>query len=113
MSVDTGHRREVCALLKAEFPKTQFVLTTHDEVWLKHMRSAKLIDGKQSIVFRKWHVDHGPAEWKTDDVWAEIDALVASNDIRAAAGLLRYYLEYQAAEWCARLGGRVEYRGDG
>ena len=28
MSVDTGHRREVCALLKSRFPKTQFVLTT-------------------------------------------------------------------------------------
>ena len=113
MSVDTGHRREVCKLLKSEFPKTQFVLTTHDDVWLKHMSSAKLVQGKQSIVFRKWHVDHGPAEWKTDDVWAEIDGYVASDDIRAAAGLLRYYLEYQAAEWCARLGGRVEYRGDG
>lgn len=113
MSVDAGHRREVCNLLKAEFPDTQFVLTTHDDVWLKHMRSAKLIDGKQSIVFRKWHVEHGPAEWKTEDVWAEIDGYVANNDIRAAAGLLRYYLEYQAAEWCARLGGRVEYRGDG
>lgn len=34
MSVDTGHRREVCRLLKSEFPKTQFILTTHDRVWL-------------------------------------------------------------------------------
>src|SRR4051812_4908313 len=77
------------------------------------MRSAKLVDGKRSIVFRKWHVDHGPAEWKTEDVWTEIDGYVEKNDIRAAAGLLRYYLEYQAAEWCARIGGQVEYRGDG
>jgi recombinational DNA repair ATPase RecF len=113
MSVDVAHRRQVCKLLKAEFPDTQFILTTHDDVWLKHMRSAKLIDGKQSIVFRKWHVDQGPSEWKTADVWAEIDEFVALNDVRAAAGLLRYYLEFQAAEWCARLGGRVEFRSDG
>lgn len=113
MSVDAGHRREVCNLLRIGFPNTQFVLTTHDEVWLKHMRSAKLIDGKRSIEFRKWHVDHGPAEWKNADVWAEIDEHVASNDIRAAASLLRYYLEHTAAEFCARLGGRVEFRGDG
>lgn len=34
MSVDAGHRREVCSLLKTKFPKTQFILTTHDQVWL-------------------------------------------------------------------------------
>lgn len=34
MSVDAGHRREVCTLLKTKFPNTQFVLTTHDNVWL-------------------------------------------------------------------------------
>lgn len=112
MSVDAGHRREVCSLLRSAFPGTQFVLTTHDDVWLKHMRSATLIDGKHSIEFRKWHVDHGPAEWTNADVWAEIDAYVASNDIRAAASLLRYYLEHLSAEWCSHLGGRVEYRGD-
>jgi recombinational DNA repair ATPase RecF len=31
MSVDAGHRREVCALLKKEFPNTQFIMTTHDQ----------------------------------------------------------------------------------
>ncbi|MCB4767108.1 hypothetical protein LGR54_00680 [Ancylobacter sp. Lp-2] len=113
MSVDAGHRREVCTLLRTKFPKTQFVLTTHDPVWLNHMKSSKLVAGKSAITFRKWHVDHGPQEWKQIDVWAEVDQLVANNEIRAAAGQLRHYLEYAAAEWCARLGGRVEYRSDG
>ncbi|MFG1382779.1 AAA family ATPase [Xanthobacter versatilis] len=113
MSVDAGHRREVCTLLRTKFPKTQLVLTTHDPVWLNHMKSSKLVEGKNAITFRKWHVDHGPQEWKQTDVWAEVDQLVASNEIRAAAGQLRHYLEYVAAEWCARLGGRVQYRSDG
>lgn len=113
MSVDAGHRREVCTLLRTKFPKTQFVLTTHDPVWLNHMKSSKLVAGKSAITFRKWHVDHGPQEWKPTDVWAEVDQLVANNEIRAAAGQLRHYLEYAAAEWCACLGGRVEYRSDG
>ena len=113
MSVDAGHRREVCTLLRTKFPTTQFVLTTHDPVWLNHMKSSKLVSGKSAITFRKWHVDHGPKEWKQTDVWAEVDALVEANEIRAAAGQLRHYLEYAAAEWCARLGGRVEYRNDG
>lgn len=113
MSVDAGHRREVCTLLKTKFPTTQFVLTTHDPVWLNHMKSSKLVPSKSAITFRRWHVDQGPKDWKQTDVWAEIDALVAANEIRAAAGQLRHYLEYVAAEWCARLGGRVEYRSDG
>lgn len=113
MSVDAGHRREVCTLLRTKFPTTQFVLTTHDPVWLNHMKSSKLIPAKSAITFRKWHVDHGPKEWKQTDVWAEVDALVAANEIRAAASQLRHYLEYIAAEWSARLGGRVEYRSDG
>lgn len=113
MSVDAGHRREVCNLLKAKFPNTQFVLTTHDNVWLNHMKSSKLIASKSGITFRKWHVDHGPAEWKQTDVWSEIDDAVDKNEIRASASQLRHYLEYAAAEWSARLGGRVEYRSDG
>jgi hypothetical protein len=113
MSVDAGHRREVCSLLKSVFPNTQFVLTTHDQVWLNHMRTSKLVEGKGSITFRKWHVDQGPAEWKDTDVWTEIDDLVSKNEIRAAAAQLRHYLEYLSAEWCSRLAGRVEYRADG
>lgn len=113
MSVDAGHRREVCTLLRTKFSKTQFVLTTHDPVWLNHMKSSKLVSSKSAITFRKWHVDHGPQEWKQTDVWAEVDQLVANNEIRAAAGQLRHYLEYASAEWCSRLGGRVEYRSDG
>jgi len=113
MSVDTGHRREVCTLLKTAFPNTQFVLTTHDGVWLRHMKSAGLIKAKAAVEFRKWDVDHGPAEWKSSDVWAEIEGDIAKNEIRRAAGLLRYHLEYLAAEYCARLGGYVSYKGDG
>lgn len=113
MSVDVGHRREVCSLLKSQFSNTQFVLTTHDGVWMRHMRTAQLIKSKAGIELRGWDVDHGPAEWITEDVWAEIDGHVAKNDIRAAAGLLRFHLEHLAAELCDLLGGRVEFRGDG
>ena len=49
MSVDAGHRRDVCRLLKKEFPKTQFVLTTHDRVWLQYMKTEGLIERSQSF----------------------------------------------------------------
>ncbi|MGE6220393.1 AAA family ATPase [Nubsella zeaxanthinifaciens] len=112
MSVDTGHRREVCKLLKEKFPNTQFVLTTHDEVWLKHMKTEGLIAGGSHLLFRKWDVDQGPNQWNDKDVWTEIDSYLDVNDVRAAAGLLRHYLEYVSAELCHKLRAQVEFRND-
>src|SRR3546814_10093537 len=59
MSVDKGHRREVCALLKSRFPDTQFIFTTHDEVWLRHMKSEGIIKSKNAAQFRTWTVEAG------------------------------------------------------
>jgi len=112
MSVDVGHRREVCTLLKREFPNTQFIMTTHDPVWLRHMRTEKLIEGLSAVQFRSWNVDHGPVRWDDRDVWIEIDDNLKQNDVRAAAALLRHYLEYVSAELCHRLRAPVEFRGD-
>lgn len=112
MSVDAGHRREVCALLKQEFPNTQFVMTTHDPIWLRHMKTESLISGRAFAQFRRWDVDRGPAEWDDRDVWTEINDHLERNDVRAAASLLRHYLEYTSAELCHRLRVPVEYRGD-
>ena len=112
MSVDAGHRREVCSLLKEQFPATQFIFTTHDEIWLRHMKSEGLIKGRSFAHFRTWNVDMGPTEWNDRDVWAELDIQVAKSDIRAAAALLRHYLEHFAKEACDRLRASVEFRGD-
>ena len=113
MSVDKGHRREVCALLKASFPNTQFIFTTHDDVWLRHMRSEGIITDKNVAHFKTWSVDTGPTEWTHDTVWDEIDAQLADNNVSGASGTLRRYLEYFAGEASHRLRGKVEYRGDG
>lgn len=112
MSIDAGHRREVCHLLKERFPNTQFILTTHDEIWLKHMSTIGLIAPRAFIHFRKWHVDRGPTEWDDRDVWTEIGEELSRNEVRAASALLRYYLEYISAELCDTLRVPVEYRGD-
>ena len=112
MSVDACHRREVCTLLKREFPNTQFIMTTHDPIWLRHMKTEGLIGGRSAVQFRSWSVDHGPAQWDERDVWTEIDDHLKKNDVRAAAALLRHYLEYVSAELCHRLRAPVEFRGD-
>ena len=112
MSVDTGHRREVCALLKKEFPDTQFIFTTHDPIWLRHMKSEGLISGQGAVHFRAWCVDVGPTQWDDRDVWTEIDDYLKENDVRSAAALLRHFLEYSASELCHRLRAPVEFRAD-
>jgi hypothetical protein len=112
MSVDAGHRREVCSLLKETFPNTQFIFTTHDEIWLKHMRSEGLVKGRKFVHFRTWSADLGPTEWDDHDIWAEVDVHLAKNDVRAAAALLRHYLEHFSKEACDRLRATVEFRGD-
>ena len=113
MSVDSGHRREVCGLLKEHFPETQFILTTHDEIWLKHMQVAGLVVPEATIHFRKWDVAEGPVDWNKYNVWNEIQDDLAKNDVRNAAGQLRHYLEYVSKEICHRLRAPVEFRGDG
>jgi len=110
MSVDTGHRRDVCRLLKTEFPDTQFVLTTHDRVWLQYMKTEGLIKGGQ--FFGGWNVETGPRIWDDTDIWAEIGAALDKDDVPHAAALLRRYLEYISAVLADNLRAQVEYRGD-
>lgn len=112
MSVDSGHRREVSKMLQQEFPKTQFFLTTHDEIWLRHMKVVGLIKPKGAAHFRTWTVDAGPTEWDDKDVWGEINSFLAKNDVRGAAALLRNYLEHFSKEACHVLRAQVEFRGD-
>jgi recombinational DNA repair ATPase RecF len=112
MSVDSGHRREVCALLKKEFPNTQFVMTTHDKIWLRHMKAEGLTASKSAVEFRNWTVDQGPSRWDDRDVWKEIDDALNNNDVRTGAGILRNYLEFVSAELCHRLRAPVAFRGD-
>ncbi|MGE0356492.1 MAG: AAA family ATPase [Burkholderiales bacterium] len=112
MSVDSGHRREVCNLLKEKFPDTQFVLTTHDPIWLKHMQTAGLVAGSNQLHFRTWNVDEGPTDWNDRDVWAEIDAALEKGDVHDAAATLRHYLEYIFGEICNNLRAPVPFRSD-
>jgi len=111
MSVDTSHRREVCRLLRAEFPKTQFIVTTHDQVWLLYMRTENLLQNVQK--FDGWTVDLGPRVWDDLDVWNEIEQALTTSDVSKAAFFLRRYLEHICFTLCDGLQVSVRFRGDG
>jgi len=110
MSVDTGHRREVCRLLITKFPSTQFVLTTHDRVWLQYMKTEGLV--QKSQFFGGWNVETGPRIWDDTDIWTEIQDVLDKDDVPRAAWLLRRYLEYISTVLADNLRAKVEYRGD-
>ena len=109
MSVDADHRREVCKLLRREFPDTQFIITTHDRVWLKFMHTENLINNSQT--FSTWSVEAGPKVWHTQEVWDEIEDELSRNNIETAAAKLRHYLEYVANLQADSLQARVRLQG--
>jgi hypothetical protein len=111
MSVDAGHRREVCSLLKSQFPQTQFILTTHDPVWLQFMRTENLI--QSSISFGGWTVESGPQVWNEGDVWKQIGDKLAKSDVSGAAATLRRYLEFISTILADNLHAKVEYHSNG
>lgn len=112
MSVDAGHRREVCSMLKSQFPETQLIVTTHDDIWLKHMISEQLIASKAFVHFRKWTIDDGPLVWSGADAWKEIGDHLDVGEVDLAAGTLRRYLEYMGSSLSERLRAKIEFRGD-
>lgn len=111
MSVDTGHRREVCRLLRMRFPDTQFILTTHDRVWLQFMKTEKLIEKTQ--MFGGWSAELGPRIWDDQDIWPEIEVQLEKGDVPRAAWLLRRYLEYICHVLADNLRAPVNFRADG
>lgn len=112
MSVDAGHRREVCKLLKSAFPSTQFIITTHDKIWLEHMKAQGFVTRTGFRQFRKWSVEFGPVNWDDKDIWNEIDDDLERNQASAAAAGLRNYLEYIFSDIAERVRAKVEYRAD-
>ncbi|MEZ5924145.1 MAG: hypothetical protein R3D57_07145 [Hyphomicrobiaceae bacterium] len=113
MSVDIGHRRQFCKLLKEEFADTQFVITTHDRLWAKQMQSAGLVDGKSSLVFQNWTVETGPIVESDEGIWVDIDAALAKGKILEASAMLRNHLEYAVSQIADNLSARAIFRADG
>jgi hypothetical protein len=113
MSVDAGHRKQFCKLLKTHFPDTQFVITTHDRVWAQQMRSEGLVSAKSTVSFYGWTVETGPIVEEVAEIWEEIAADLAKGRVSDAAGKLRRHLEYCASDLADQLGAKITHRADG
>jgi recombinational DNA repair ATPase RecF len=112
MSVDSGHRYQFCKLLKAYFPDTQFIITTHDRVWAAQMKSAGLVTAKTSIAFHAWTIDGGPLVETDEEIWDEIAVALGKGRVEAAAAALRHHLEYVSRHLADQLAARPNFRED-
>jgi hypothetical protein len=113
MSVDSQHRKQFCKLLKTHFPNIQFVITTHDQVWARQIRTEGVVGAKSAVAFHTWTVETGPVLDEVTEVWDQINGDLAKNEVPTAAGRLRRHLEYVAADLADDLGAKVKFRGDG
>lgn len=112
MSVDSAHRRGVCRLLKEHFPETQFILTTHDKVWLGQLHSTGVVRKRDALQFTNWSVDRGPLLRARIEVWDDIDAKLRLDEVNDAAGTLRRHLEEVSFDLADQLRAPVPLRAD-
>jgi hypothetical protein len=113
MSVDVGHRRQFCKLLKEQFPDTQFIITTRDRLWAKQMETAGLVARKSSLVFHNWSVETGPVVESDDGIWDDIDQAVSKKSHSEAAAMLRHHVEYVVPQLADSLCARAMFRSNG
>lgn len=113
MSIDSGHRRNICRLFKEFFPDHQFIITTHNKTWARQLLTDGVVTGKNMIEFKGWSVDTGPNYSESNDVWSDIYKKLEENNISSAAHQLREHLEFYYENVCASLRAEVCYKGDG
>ena len=113
MSVDAGHRREVCQLLSESFGHRQFLITTHDRTWANQLKSMGMVSSKSMVEFFNWHVDTGPLVCYEEDVWYRIYQALQRNDVPTASFILRRALEQFFMFVCDALRAEVVFRLDG
>ena len=109
MSVDTGHRKDVCRLLAEAFGQCQFVITTHDRTWAKQLRQERIVEGNQVVEFTGWTVEHGPNTHRQMDLWETIQEHLEVEDVSGAAFRLRRGNEDFFEDVCNVLGAQITY----
>jgi hypothetical protein len=112
MSVDANHRRNFCKLIKS-FPNTQFIITTHDRVWAKQLRSEGIVKSENMIEFKWWSIETGPTIGTNVNLWREIENDLNNNDVPLASWKLRRNGECFLNDVCDMFKAKIVFKGDG
>ena len=109
MSVDAGHRKDVCRLLKDKFSDRQIIITTHDKVWSQQLKNESVATGKQIVELANGNIKNDPHARQQVALWETIQANLEQNNIGEAAFNLRRGSEDFFETVCDALGGQVTY----
>lgn len=110
-SVDAEHRANVARILDSEYgDEFQFLFTTHDMVWSRHLRRTKHIHSDNVVHLSSWsyyggvhqHIDiTNPRE--------NINHHLRNNDLAAAAAWARKMAEFYTAKGCEHFDVEVRF----
>lgn len=109
MSVDSGHRRELCRVLKKDCQNRQFLITTHDRDWAAQLKSEGVVSTSSTIEFYNWSLSGGPRVADEPDMWNAIALDLDRNDVPSAAARLRRGSEQFYSEMCDRLQADIRF----
>jgi DNA repair exonuclease SbcCD ATPase subunit len=114
MSVDAEHRRPLADLLSSELAQDyQMFITTHDDLWHRHLRSSGVVNAANSIQFSGWDIDDGPRTLDRPEMeWETIEAELDAGNISIAAHQTRRMAEWFLREACDRIDGKVPFKAD-
>lgn len=112
MSVDAGHRKQVCSMLKQFYPNRQFLITTHDRTWASQLKGEGVVTKKDMFEFYDWKIEIGPSINTTIDIWDKISENIQKDNITIAAAILRRGLEELFSNICDSLQAPVKFRLD-
>lgn len=110
MSVDSSHRRDICAMFKAEFSDRQFLITTHDKTWARQLLTEGVVTRGNSIEFTRWSLEGGPSLGADDDLWGRINDDMSKHNVPDAAFHLRNGSECFFEHICDALKAKVKYK---
>ncbi len=112
MSIDAEHRRPLANLLKDEISSDfQLLITTHDELWYRHLKTVGVLSRSNTIKFSNWSLEYGPQILgQSGDEWDRIEELINEGDVQGAASRLRHTAEWFLREACHQMGAHIKFK---
>ncbi len=115
MSIDAEHRRPLAELLQKEISDDfQLLITTHDELWYRHLKTEGVVTTSNTVKFTGWSLGDGPVRVdQLADDWDRIENLLDEGDVEGAAHRLRHTAEWFLREACHQFNARVQFKANG
>lgn len=115
MSIDAEHRRPLARLLEEDISESfQLIITTHDELWYRHLKTEGVVSASNTVTFTSWSIGDGPVRVdQMADGWERIDELLEKGDVAGAAHRLRHTAEWFLREACHQMNAKVRFKADG